>query len=51
MSEDREVTTLLIAVVVIGVVIAYLIAKAPSRAVRLLEESQAKAKLNVAFLD
>lgn len=34
----------MIAVVVIGVVIAYLIAKAPSRTVRLLEESQAKAK-------
>lgn len=37
-------TTLIIAVVVIGIAIAYLIAKAPSRTVRLLEESQAKAK-------
>ena len=37
-------TELIIAVVVIGGAIAYLIAKAPSRTVRLLEESQAKAK-------
>jgi hypothetical protein len=37
-------TTLIIAVVVIGIVIAYFIARAPSRTVRLLEESQAKAK-------
>lgn len=37
-------TTLAIAVAIIGIVIAYLIARAPGRTVRLLEESQAKAK-------
>ena len=36
-------TTLIIAVVIIGIVIAYLIARAPGRTVCLLEESQAKA--------
>jgi len=38
------VNTLIIAVVIIGLVIAYLVAKAPGRTVRLLEESRAKTE-------